>query len=214
MMNLKRFSACLVLAVAFCCAFELWRASALSATTQSAHAVTKAVGTKQAHAPPQQQRRKRRLPLPVVQEIDAEGLKKILQRDGSAPRPLLINFWATWCTPCREEFPDLVRIDNDYRARNLDFIIVSLDDPSEIKTTVPRFLQQMRARMPAYLLNATEPNAAINAVDPEWAGGMPATFLLDTSGQVVYKHLGPIKPEELRREIEKVMSEKPVMSNE
>ncbi len=210
MMKLKRFSACIVLAVLFCSAFELWRASAFSATTQGARAATTAAaGSKRA---PQQ--RKRRLPLPVVQEINAEGLKKILQRSGSAPRPLLINFWATWCTPCREEFPDLVRIDNDYRARNLDFIIVSLDDPAEIKTTVPRFLQQMRARMPAYLLNEMEPNAAINAVDPEWAGGMPATFLLDTSGKVVYKHLGPIKPEELRREIEKVMSEKPVMSDE
>jgi thiol-disulfide isomerase/thioredoxin len=139
-----------------------------------------------------------------VQEINAEGLKKILQRDASTPRPLLINFWATWCGPCREEFPDLVRLGDDYKARKLDFVIVSLDDPSEIKTTVPRFLRRMRAGMPAYLLNENEPNTAIEAVDPEWAGSMPATFLLDASGQVVYKHIGPINPEELRSEIEKV----------
>jgi thiol-disulfide isomerase/thioredoxin len=184
----------------------LWRAHALFDATESARAAaTTAACTGETHAV-EQQTRKRRLPLPVVQEINGEGLKKLLQRDANDPRPLLINFWATWCGPCREEFPDLVRIDNDYRKRNLDFVIVSLDDPSEIKTTVPRFLQRMRARMPAYLLNETEPNAAINAVDPEWAGGMPATFLLDRSGQVVYKHLGPVKPEELRREIDKTMN--------
>jgi thiol-disulfide isomerase/thioredoxin len=148
--------------------------------------------------------RKASAPLPVVQEINGDGLRKILQRDQSTPRPLLINFWATWCGPCREEFPDLVRIGDDYKTRNLDFILVSLDDPSEIKTTVPRFLQRMRAQMSVYLLNEDDSNAAISAVDPEWAGSMPATFLLDRAGQVVYKHLGPINPEELRTELEKV----------
>lgn len=150
--------------------------------------------------------RKASRPLPVVQEINGDGLKKLLQRDASAPRPLLINFWATWCGPCREEFPDLVRIGDDYKTRNLDFILVSLDDPSEIKTTVPRFLQRMRAQMSAYLLNEDDSNAAISAVDPEWAGSMPATFLLDASGQVVYKHIGAIDPQELRTELEKVIS--------
>jgi thiol-disulfide isomerase/thioredoxin len=206
MMKLKRFLACVVFTAALCSLSGLWRAHALFDATESARAAaTTAACTDETHAV-EQQTRKRRLPLPVVQEINGEGLKKLLQRDANDPRPLLINFWATWCGPCREEFPDLVRIDNDYRKRNLDFVIVSLDDPSEIKTTVPRFLQRMRARMPAYLLNETEPNAAINAVDPEWAGGMPATFLLDRSGQVVYKHLGPVKPEELRREIDKTMN--------
>jgi thiol-disulfide isomerase/thioredoxin len=142
-----------------------------------------------------------------VQEINGEGLRKILQRDADAPRPLLINFWATWCGPCREEFPDLVRLGEEYKTRKLDFVIVSLDDPSELKTGVPRFLRQMRAQMSAYLLNEMDSNAAINAVDPEWAGSMPATFLLDTNGQVVYKHLGPINPEELRAELEKVISD-------
>jgi peroxiredoxin len=90
------------------------------------------------------------------------------------------------------------------KTRKLDFVLVSLDDPSEIKTGVPRFLRQMRAQMSAYLLNEDDSNAAISAVDPEWAGSMPATFLLDPNGQVVYKHLGVINPEELRTELEKV----------
>ena len=68
----------------------------------------------------------------------------MLKRDNA--RPLLVNFWATWCDPCREEFPDLVKIDADFRRKGLDFITVSLDDLSEIKTEVPKFLRRCRRK--------------------------------------------------------------------
>ncbi|MGI9105565.1 MAG: TlpA family protein disulfide reductase [Pyrinomonadaceae bacterium] len=146
--------------------------------------------------------------LPEVREIDADGLKKLLGR-GDAPgvRPLLVNFWATWCEPCRVEFPDLVKIEADYRGRGPDFALVSADEVAEIKTGVPRFLRRMRATaMPAYLLNATDMQAAIAQVDPQWGGELPATFLFDARGQLVFKHTGRIKPDELREAINKVMS--------
>jgi thiol-disulfide isomerase/thioredoxin len=145
---------------------------------------------------------------PAVREIDVAGLKKLLARDGKIKRPLLINFWATWCEPCRAEFPDLVKIDNEYRKRGLDFIAVSIDDVSEIQTTVPGFLKEMRATMPAYLLNTLEPEAAIAFVDPQWSGSLPATFLYDAQGKVVFRHLGRIKPDELRAVIKTVISDK------
>jgi thiol-disulfide isomerase/thioredoxin len=145
---------------------------------------------------------------PMVREIDVEGLKKLLARDGKQARPLLINFWATWCEPCRAEFPDLVKIDNEYRGRNLDFVIVSIDDVSEINTSVPGFLKEMRATMPAYLLNTLEPEAAINYVDPKWGGSLPATFLYDAQGKVVFKHMGRINADELRSAIKAVISDK------
>jgi len=143
---------------------------------------------------------------PVVREINLEGLKKLLQRDGQKSRPLLVNFWATWCDPCRDEFPDLIQIDKDYKARGLEFITVSLDDPAEIKTGVPQFLKEMRSTMPAYLLNVPDPEPAIKSVDETWGGGLPATFLFDAQGQIVFKHMGRIKPAELRAALSKVMS--------
>ncbi len=141
---------------------------------------------------------------PVVREINLEGLKKLLQRGGQQSRPLLVNFWATWCDPCREEFPDLVQINKDYKARGLEFVTVSLDDPAEVKTGVPQFLRQMRSTMPAYLLNVPDPEPAIKWVDAEWGGGLPATYLYDAQGQVIFKHMGRIKPAELRNAIETV----------
>jgi thiol-disulfide isomerase/thioredoxin len=157
-----------------------------------------------ASAPAQQAR-----PVVVVHEIDLAALQKLLQREpGKDARPILVSFWATWCEPCREEFPDLVRIKADYERRNLDFITVSLDDPAEIKTTVPAFLREMRAPMPAYLLNVIEPQTTIDAIDPEWGGGLPATFLFDADGKIVFKHTGRVNAEELRTAIDKVTTSK------
>src|SRR4051812_12171300 len=61
----------------------------------------------------------------VVTQVDDESLPKILKPNG---KPLLVNFWATWCDPCREEFPELVKIDADYKGK-IDFITVTLDEP-------------------------------------------------------------------------------------
>jgi thiol-disulfide isomerase/thioredoxin len=147
----------------------------------------------------------------TVRPIDLAAMKALLKRENS--RPLLVNFWATWCEPCREEFPDLVKIDADYRPKGLDFAAVSLDDLKDINTEVPKFLREMRATMPAYLLNVSDPEPTIKLVDPEWSGALPATFLYNGKGEVVFKRLGRIKPEELRAAIEKEVGGK-VMSTE
>ncbi len=140
---------------------------------------------------------------PVVSAIDTDKLKIMLTEQRE--RPLLINFWATWCDPCRDEFPDLVKIDREYRPRSLDFVTISLDDFSEIKTEVPKFLGLMKATMPAYLLNVPDPEPAITAVDPRWSGSLPATFLYNAKGEVVYKHFGRVDPNELRAAIDKLV---------
>jgi thiol-disulfide isomerase/thioredoxin len=142
-----------------------------------------------------------------IREIDLEGLKKILQRDPKDTRPLLINFWATWCDGCREEFPDLVKIDNDYRGK-LNFVSISLDEVTEINTAVPEFLKKMKAQMPVVLLNVKDPEPAIHAVDAAWDGALPATYLYDKDGKVVFKYFGAIKPAELRSAIDKQLAVK------
>ncbi|CAN5590196.1 TlpA disulfide reductase family protein [soil metagenome] len=164
-------------------------------------------------APAQSLKRKSRAAKPsvVVREIDATSLTAILKRE-SAARPLLVNFWATWCDPCREEFPDLVKFDQQFRPKGLDMIAVSLDDLADIKTSVPKFLRHMGATMPAYLLNVPDPDQIISTVDPKWSGALPATFLYDAEGKVVFKHFGRFKPLELRAAIEKVVGSKVVMS--
>ena len=165
--------------------------------TQAARKTSVSAGQKKSTAPKSQ----------AIQLVDLAGVKKLLAGEKQA-KPLLVNFWATWCDPCRDEFPDLVKVDQDYRRRGLDFITISLDDAADIKTLVPTFLHQMKATMPAYLLNVSDPEPVITTVDKDWGGALPATFLYDAKGKVVFKHYGRVSTPALREAIEKVMSAK------
>jgi thiol-disulfide isomerase/thioredoxin len=138
-----------------------------------------------------------------IRQIDLDGLKQMLQRDGKDARPLLVNFWATWCDPCREEFPDLVKLDADYGNKKINFVAISLDDVTDLKTAVPKFLQEMKATMPVVLLNVNDPEPAIKMVDATWDGQLPATFLYDKDGKVVYKHFGRVNTPELRAALDR-----------
>ena len=145
-------------------------------------------------------------PVEPARVIAADGLAALLKRNGAGP--LLVNYWATWCDPFREEFPDLVKIDTDFRARGLSTIAISLDDLVELKTEVPKFLRQMKVQMPVYLLNVADPEPSIKMVDPTWGGALPATFLYDGNGEIVYKKFGRFDTAELRAAIEKLVGTK------
>ena len=140
-----------------------------------------------------------------VTQIDIEGLKKLIKPNG---KPLLINFWATWCDPCREEFPDLVKLDAVYRGK-INFLTISLDDLADINGDVPKFLAQMKAEMPAYLLHTPDESAAITLVSKDWAGNLPMTILFDADGKAIYTRNGKIRIEPLRAEINKVLASPP-----
>lgn len=136
-----------------------------------------------------------------ITQIDAEGLKALLHPDG---KPLLINFWATWCDPCREEFPDLVKLDAEYRGK-IVFLTVTLDDVEEINRAVPKFLAEMKAGMPTFLLKTEDEEVAIKAVARDWKGGLPFTILFGADGSISYFRQGPINLDNVRPEINKVI---------
>ncbi|MDQ4119916.1 MAG: TlpA family protein disulfide reductase [Acidobacteriota bacterium] len=139
---------------------------------------------------------------PKVTQIDAAGLKNLLKPNA---RPLLINFWATWCTPCVEEFPELVKIGTDYKGK-IDLITVSLDESSEINGEVPKFLAQMKSEFPAYLLKTQDENAAIELVSKDWQGALPFTILFNAQGETIYFKQGKFKTDVLVAEIEKILT--------
>ncbi|HSI88487.1 MAG TPA: TlpA disulfide reductase family protein [Pyrinomonadaceae bacterium] len=139
-----------------------------------------------------------------VKKIDGDEFARLIKPDG---KPLLINFWATWCVPCREEFPDLVKLDAEYKGR-IDFITITLDFEEELETGVPKFLAEMKASMPTYLLVTPDETAAIAAVSKDWAGGLPFTVLYAPDGSIAYLRQGLIRLEKVREEIDKILPEK------
>jgi thiol-disulfide isomerase/thioredoxin len=140
-----------------------------------------------------------------VKKIDIEGLKALIKPNG---KPLLINFWATWCDPCREEFPDLVRLDSAYRGK-IDFVTVSLDDLVDIRTLVPKFLGEMKAEMPAYLLSTPDESAAITLVSKDWGGNLPLTVLFTAAGDTAYLRKGKIRYDSVSAQIDKILAPTP-----
>lgn len=146
--------------------------------------------------------------LPKVTQIDAVALKDLFKREGENQKPLLINFWATWCGPCVEEFPDLVKINNDYKGK-IDFITITLDDVEDLNTGVPKFLGRMNATMPTYLLKTADEGETISAVYKDWQGGLPFTIFFDGKGAMIYNRQGKIVVSALRDELEKITSLSP-----
>ena len=142
---------------------------------------------------------------PRVTQIDDARIKQLLKPGGG--KPLLVNFWATWCIPCREEFPDLVKIDREYRGK-IDFFTVSLDFIEEIDTAVPKFLSEMKAEMPTYLLTSADENTLIPSIAKDWSGALPFTILYNEKGEITYLRQGTVKHETLKSEIEKTLSKK------
>lgn len=140
-----------------------------------------------------------------VTKIDEKQFPELLKPKG---KPLLINFWATWCGPCREEFPDLVKIDADYKGK-IDFITVTLDFEEELTTGVPKFLAEMKAPMPTYLLVTPDETTAIALVSKDWSGALPLTILYGPDGKTVFSHQGVVKPAELRAHLDKLLAPTP-----
>ena len=152
----------------------------------------------------------REKPFIETTKIDGSGLKALLP-SAKNRKPVLINFWATWCGPCYSEFPELVKIDADYRKKGLNFVVVSVDNVALIDSKVPEFLEQFNAAMPSYLIdypNRREIAKAIRRIAPRFADRYPLTLLYNADGKLVYQKLGRIDARILRAEINKVLGEK------
>ncbi|HEY0142926.1 MAG TPA: redoxin family protein [Thermoanaerobaculia bacterium] len=110
-------------------------------------------------------------------------------------KPMVINFWATWCGPCWEEHPILVA-----NARmlepNVQFLGVVFQDSEE---KIQTFLTQRGTSYPT-LVDEKGKTAIAYGV-----GGVPETFFLDANGVIVAKHNGPIDADTLRMNVEKAM---------
>jgi thiol-disulfide isomerase/thioredoxin len=116
--------------------------------------------------------------IPVVDDVWLKN--KINNRNGKI---LFVNFWATWCEPCVEEFPDLVKIYDDNKDSNFEFLSVSVNLPSEIDDKVKPFLEKQNADFPVVVIEEKRSEQIINLVNPEWDGTVPATIIFDKNGK-------------------------------
>ena len=131
--------------------------------------------------------------------INEEQLPAAIQEQQG--QVVLVNFWATWCIPCREEFPDLVRLYEERRDAGLAVISVSMDEP-ENKAAAQVFLEEHNAEFPAYIVDTENLKTLLETMDPAWTGAIPATFIFDHKGKKIYGHIGQLSYQEMAAELD------------
>jgi thiol-disulfide isomerase/thioredoxin len=134
---------------------------------------------------------------PVVLETAGPEILEALRKNGTG-KFLVVNFWATWCEPCREEFPDLLAMAQMYQKRPFQLVTVSTNYPDE-KKAVQAFLEEQHAVTRNLIFGSTDPYQLIAAFDKSWSGGVPFTMVLGLNGEVLYQSLGSMDALEIRR---------------
>ncbi len=100
----------------------------------------------------------------------------------SNAKVVMLNVWATWCQPCKEEFPDMMKLRHFYKAQGLDLILVSGDFPDQLPA-VKKFLAKQGVDFPTYI-KTDKDMKFINTLNPDWSGALPATWIFDGSGHL------------------------------
>lgn len=132
---------------------------------------------------------------------DLEGRKQDLRdhRDSI----VLVNFWATWCIPCREEMPIFVSLQKRYGQRGVRMIAVSTDDPRN-KGAVARFAHDLKLNFPVWVGATTRDMQRLGLGE-----ALPATAVIDREGRIVGRILGPVDRGDLKKRIEWLLDAPP-----
>ncbi len=113
---------------------------------------------------------------------------------------VLINYWASWCGPCRQETPGLIDLARDYRYKGLSIVGVSMDGGG--KTAVESFLSEFHVPYPVLMPDLASPAAP--AID-----ALPTTVLVDRNGRAAKSYIGAVREAVFRADVDRLLAEKP-----
>ena len=141
-----------------------------------------------------------------LRPVDETAYQALLKQSGA--KVVLVDFWASWCEPCREEMPALVKLARRYAPQGLKFITVSIDGPAELHYA-EKFLRAQGVPLPAYYKAARKDDAFINSVDPNWSGALPALFFYTRDGKLVKSYVGETEAETVEGAVRELLARTP-----
>lgn len=116
----------------------------------------------------------------------------------------VINFWATWCAPCIKELPYFETLNETYKSKNVEVILVSLDFPKQYNTKLKPFIVKHKLVSKIVVLDDVDSNTWIPKVDKDWSGAIPATIIYNKNKRAFYEKSFDL--EELKVEVNKFLN--------
>jgi thiol-disulfide isomerase/thioredoxin len=132
--------------------------------------------------------------------IKVPELEKILKNPEN--KLFVVNLWATWCPPCVRELPDFEKVAKFYSVSRVQFIMISLDFPSQVEKQLIPFLKKNNISLDVSLMTDVDYNSWINKVDSSWQGDIPATLIFNNSQKIRHFHSGELSEKDLRKLID------------
>jgi thiol-disulfide isomerase/thioredoxin len=126
--------------------------------------------------------------------LDAKGYTEMVAAHHG--HVLVVDFWATWCLPCREEMPAVVALARRYAKEGVQLATVSADDSGQMRQA-ERFLDSVRAPAARYVERSKDDGEFIAAIDTAWTGALPTLFIYDRAGRKVRSLIGEMPTDTL-----------------
>ena len=111
---------------------------------------------------------------------------------------VVLNFWASWCAPCRKEIPDFVALRTQFQPKGVEFVGIAIDNSAN----VAQFLQRLPVNYPILIGEGAAHNLARQLGNP--GGALPYTIVLDRDGHIVLSHLGRLPRATLEAALRKI----------
>ncbi len=134
------------------------------------------------------------MPAPDVAFVDAEGT--VYRLSSLRGHPVVLNFWATWCPPCRAEMPALAAAYRAHKDAGLRFFAVN---EMEDRARVEAFLQAMNLSVPVILDAQGRVGRSYQVM------GLPTTFFIDADGRVAVRWTGMLREEDIQRNLAQIL---------
>lgn len=121
----------------------------------------------------------------AVKTYSYNELKPLLEKKDD--KTYVVNFWATWCSPCVKELPYFEKINKGYKDKKVEVILVSLDFPKQVEKKLIPFINKQKLKSKVILLDDINEDLWIKAIDTTWSGAIPVTLIYNAKKRKFYK---------------------------